>query len=139
MGRRKQRRCLVEPHGRPASRGLNKEIYHALGQLKDPRSAMPIAERLSDFFDRDAAGSCLRELGPIAEDALMVVAPTGNADTSLRAITLLGDVGTDKCISTLRQAMRSRNATVKEAARMAIRKVRLRQNGADQDEESEDE
>jgi HEAT repeat protein len=117
------------------ARSLNKEIYYALGQLKDPKSAMVIAERLGDFFDRDAAEACLREMGPIAEEALILVAPSSNAEISLRAVKLLGDVGTEACMATLRSAMRSRNQAVKEAAKMAMRKVRLRQNNTADDEE----
>ncbi len=119
------------------SRSLNKDIYHALGRLKDPSSTMAIAERLGDFFDRDAAEACLREIGSASEEALLIVAPSNDAETSLRAVRLLGDVGTEKCLAMLRQALRSRNPAVKEAGRMALRKVQLRQNSAAKSEDEE--
>ena len=119
------------------SRSLNKELYRALGQLKDARSAMPVAERLGDFFDRDAAEACLREMGSIAEDALLIVARSSDGEISLRAVRVLGDVGTEKCLPTLREGLRSRNPAVKEASKMALRKVRLRQNSTEEEEEKE--
>ncbi len=112
------------------SRSLNDEIYRALGQLKDPRSAMAVCERLGEFFDRDAAEACLRAMGPVAEDALLIAAPSSNGEISLRAVRVLGDVGTEKCLPTLRQGLRSRNPAVKEASRTAIKKVRLRQTSS---------
>ena len=49
---------------------MSRDIYKALGRLKDPSAAMAVAERLGDFFDRDEAEACLRQMGPVAEEAL---------------------------------------------------------------------
>ena len=118
--------------------GQKDAIYTALGQLKDPHSAMAVAERLGDFFDRDKAEACLREMGPVAEDALIILAPSQNEDVCLRALKLLGDVGTDKCMTVLRQTQRSRNLAVRETAKLAMRKVRLRQDLQEEDEEGDE-
>ncbi len=109
------------------NRGLNKDIYQVLGRLKDPAAALVVAERLGDFFDHDAAESCLRKMGPVAEDALILVAPTTKKDLCLRAVKLLGDVGSEKCFSVLRQAQRARDIEIREAGKLALKKIRLRQ------------
>ncbi len=117
-----------------ASRGLHKDIFNALGRSKDPAAALVVAERLGDFFSRDAAEACLRQMGPVAEDALMLVAQTPKKDTCLRAVRLLGDVGSEKCFPTLREAQRSRDVEIKEAGKFALRKIRLRQQSASGDD-----
>ena len=122
-----------------SSRSMNKDIYRALGRLKDPSAALVVAERLGDFFDRDAAETCLRQMGPVAEEALMLVAKAGNKDVCLRAVRLLGDVGSEECFAVLREAQRSRDVEIREAGKFALRKIRLRQQTEAEDKTDDEE
>lgn len=62
-----------------------------------------------------------------AEDALITVAPSNDADFCMAALTLLGELGTEKCIDTLRNAQkRSKNPAIREIAKQSLRSVRLR-------------
>lgn len=117
---------LIEMINDPRSRMVSKEVYAALAQLKDPRAAMAVSRKIGDFFDKNAARQCLRSMGPLAEDALIAIAPTHDAETCLAAVTLLGEVGTEKCLATLRTGLRSKNPAVRQASKVAIRSVRLR-------------
>jgi HEAT repeat protein len=101
-------------------------LIHALASTKDPKAAKAIANKLGDFFNHEAAASALRQMGPVAEQAVLDVAPSNNPDTSLAAIVLLGELGTPNSYEVLRQAMRSSNSEVREAAKESLRAVRER-------------
>ncbi|MFO7903611.1 MAG: HEAT repeat domain-containing protein [Planctomycetota bacterium] len=107
---------------------VRKEVYRTLGELKDPRAALPVARKLGDVFDKNEARECLRAMGAVAEEALITVAPSNDPEISLAAVTLLGECGTEECISVLRQAYKSRNPAIRQAAKAALRAVRLRQS-----------
>ena len=55
------------------------------------------------------------------------VNPSDDPKTSLAAVELLGDVGTSKSIRLLRQAMKSTNPQVREAAKQSSRMIRERE------------
>jgi hypothetical protein len=114
---------MMEKEGRHPS----EEYFNALAQLKDPRGAAAIARFLGDFFSHDEAVAALRRMGPAAEDALIAAAPSNNADASVAAVLLLGDIGGDKSVAILTKATGARNQQVKQAARDAIKKIRQRQ------------
>ena len=99
-------------------------MYKALGDLKDERAAAPVAARLGNFFVHDKAYSCLRRMGPVAEDAILDVAPSSNPKVCLAAIQLLSENGTQKSLRFLRSAItKSRNPDVRTAAKAAIRAI----------------
>jgi hypothetical protein len=102
---------------------VQEKIIRALGELKDPRAAASLAELLSDFHYGRAAYNALREIGPAAEDALLEVAPSSDPDLCLAAVKLLGECGTSKSLSILREGAGSRNPYVRDAARIALKKV----------------
>lgn len=106
------------------------ELYSVLGKLKDPRAALPVAQKLGDFFDHDHAFNCLREMGPVAEDALIAAAPSNNAKVSIAALTLLAQFGTEKSIPILGKAQRSANPQVRELAKQGLKQVRERKDAA---------
>jgi len=119
--------ALIALLGDHRARLARDDVYFALGRLKDPRAAAPVARRLGEFMEREGAVGCLRALGPLAEDALIAVAPANDADVCIAALTLLGEFGTEKCIDTLRSAQqRTTNPAVRETAKQALRSVRLR-------------
>lgn len=113
---------LIEKEGRHPS----DELFVALGQLKDPRGAEVVARYLGDFFNHDAAIASLRRMGPAAESALIEAAPSNDAKVSLAAVLLLGDVGSDKSLQILQRATQARNPEIKQAARNALKRIRVR-------------
>jgi hypothetical protein len=102
-------------------------LFDALAALKDPAGAKAVVNMLGNFFNHDEAVRAIGKMGSVAEDALIEVAPSNDAKISVAAVKLLGDVGTQKCVSLLRQAQRSTNPEVKAAAADALRKVGERQ------------
>ncbi len=102
----------------------------ALGRLKDPGSAEPLARRLEDFFDGDHAAEALRQLGPAAEKA--VAKRLTHKDFSVRekACAVLGDIGTPASVPALR-AVQGDFFTDRHA-RAAIQKITSR-HGAEPD------
>jgi hypothetical protein len=66
----------------------------------------------------------------VAEDAVMIVAQTPDKDVCFRALRVLGDIGTEKCFAVLREAQRSRDPEIREGGKLALRKIRYRQQAA---------
>lgn len=96
------------------------ELFDALASFPDARCAEAVSKKLGDFFSHDAAVEALRKMGPTAEDALMKAAPSNNANVSLAAVELLGEVGTQKSLTLLGKAAKSSNPEVREAAKEAM-------------------
>ena len=117
---------------------LAREVIKALGELKDPRGAAPVAARLSDFFMRDEAQGALRNMGSVAEDALIEVAPTEDPRVCLAAVSLLGEVGTAKSFKVLRMGLTSRNAEVRLASKNAIARINTRREAAGEKEKDKE-
>jgi hypothetical protein len=98
-------------------------MLDALSATQDPKAAEVIVKMLGNFFNHDAAALAIAKMGSIAEQPLMDAAPSSDAKVSVTAIALLGDVGTEKSLSLLRQAQRSSNPQVKLAAENSTRKI----------------
>jgi predicted Zn finger-like uncharacterized protein len=49
----------------------NKDAMAALGRLKDSRGAAPVARYMTNFFIREAAVDSLKQMGPVAEKAVL--------------------------------------------------------------------
>jgi hypothetical protein len=109
-------------------------VIKALGDIKYAKAAPALAAKLGDFFHGKQAAKALREMGEEAEDALLVVAPTQDADVCLAAVELLGDCGTVKSLPVLRRGAASRNWRVRDASKEAIRKILARKNAAKGDD-----
>jgi hypothetical protein len=101
-------------------------VIDGLAANPDPKGAEAVAALLANNSYRDAALGALREMGPVAEDALIRIAPSSNAEVSLAAVTLLGDVGTQKCTPMLAKAAQSTNREVLLAAKDSLKAVRER-------------
>jgi HEAT repeat protein len=102
---------------------LRKTVLEALGPLQDERAAVPVANLLGDFFVKNEARECLRQMGAAAEEGLLKVLYSDDADVVFTALDLLGDAGSAKCLPTLREGLRSRNVKIREATKNAIRKI----------------
>lgn len=122
---------LVEMANRQDNRPPE-ELFQALTLFPVPAGAEALAPYLGNIFPETRARSAaaLREMGPIAEDALMRVAPSNDAKTSTAAIELLGEVGTEKSLPLLKRAGASRNSFVREIAETAAAKIKERQQAA---------
>lgn len=114
-------------------------IIKALGQIKYGKAAPLLVDKLGDWHMHKVAFEALREMGEEAEDALLVVAPTSDADICLAAVQLLGDCGTAKSLPILRKGTTSRNWRVRDASKESIRKIMARKNGAKPTQSEEEE
>jgi hypothetical protein len=106
---------------------LQKDVIKALGELKDPKSAAPLVDLLSDFQLHDAAYNALQDMGSAAEDALIEATRSQSPEVIVAAITLLGEVGSDKSLKALRALQSSRNLQIRTAMKTAMAKVVARQ------------
>ncbi len=105
-------------------------VLRALAELKDARGASALAKRLKDFRLKEVARDGLVAMGSGAEDAVLALANTDDADLYNTVIALLGDVGTEKCLDVLRQAQTSRDRKVRFASMAAVAKVNRRRFAA---------
>ncbi|MBN1908282.1 MAG: HEAT repeat domain-containing protein [Pirellulales bacterium] len=103
-----------------------KPLYEAFGELKDPSVIPTIANQLTDRLEQADAERCLVKIGPAAEDAILVLAPSPDPELCLAAIRVLGQVGTEKSLPILRRAVSNGTPKVKETAKTAIRMIRFR-------------
>ena len=111
---------LLESNG---GRGGADDIFAALAKYPTPESATAVAKYVGQGFVHEHACNCLVEMGTTAEDAVMGIAPSEDARTSRAAIIILGEVGTNKSLPLLREARRSTNRRVKQAAIEAAEKI----------------
>ena len=102
-------------------------LFQALVDTKTPEAAEALARKLGNFFSHDEAVAALRQIGPIAEPALIELAPSNDPKISLAAIALLGDVGTSESYVLLRKAMKSTNREIKAATQQAMARIRRRE------------
>ena len=109
--------------------GDSELILAALAKNPTPESAEAVAKYVGNFFVNDEACQCLVQMGSVAEDAVIAVAPSDNPEVSLAAVLILGEIGTEKSIPLLRKATKSRNQEVKQAATGSIRKIQDRTGG----------
>jgi hypothetical protein len=115
---------LMEKNGRL---GVDDSIYDGLAQYPTPEGAEAVAARLGNFFDGDMAASCLKRMGPVAEEAVIEVAPADNLDINFFALAFLKDFGTKKSYPLLQKARKSPNRQIREAAVETLREIRLRE------------
>jgi HEAT repeat protein len=103
-----------------------REIFDGLAENPDPKGAEAVGRKLGDFFNHTMAVAALRRMGPVAEETLMKSAPSNDANVSLSAVKLLGDVGTSKSLTLLAKASKSKNPAVVAAAKEATKSIRER-------------
>lgn len=107
---------------------IKKDLFKALGDLQDERAAAPVAALLEDWSDHDKAKACLKRMGPVAEDAVIAVAPSPNAKVCLAAIEILTKIGSKKSVVFLRSSItKTRNPRIKVAIKSAIKIIMDRQ------------
>jgi HEAT repeat protein len=88
-----------------------REALKAIGRFQDPRTLEPVIQGFRDNSTRADAGQTLREMGPMAEPALIAIlnepAGVGNVFLKRDAIDLLADIGTEKSVPALQQVLAS--------------------------------
>jgi hypothetical protein len=104
-----------------------KEIIASLGKLQQPEAAPALASLLSNISSQQNAYDALKEMGSVAEGAVIKVAPSDDEMTCIYALKLLGEIGTDKSVSCLRKGIASKNANVRDVAKESLKIVVARQ------------
>jgi HEAT repeat protein len=99
------------------------ELFDGLASFPDPKGAEALCKQLGNFFNHREAVHALRTMGVAAEDALIKAAPSDDAQTSLAAVELLGELGTKKSLPLLAKAGKSTNLEVRAAAKDATKAI----------------
>jgi hypothetical protein len=110
--------------------GAEEAIFAGLGEIATPEAAEAVVGRMGEATyggGSEAAVACLRQMGVVAEAALLAELPFESPEANLAAINVLADVGTKKSVGLLRRASKSENEGVAEAALEAARKVQERE------------
>ncbi len=107
-----------------------KAVMEALGRIKDARGAAPIAARLTDGLDRQAASLALQAIGAPAEKAVQKYTRDADVWVRMEAVRILEAIGTRESLPTLRHAEGDSNPMVRQAAQNAVRTVIRRGAGA---------
>ncbi|MEM6329300.1 MAG: hypothetical protein AAF790_03515 [Planctomycetota bacterium] len=121
---------LAEKLSQERSSFRKKPLLKAIAKYPTPAAAEQVARLVGEFAIHDEACECLVAMGAVAEDAVMGIAPSDDAKTSLAAVTILGEIGTQKSLDLLKQARGSTNRKVKQAASEATRKIIARTKNA---------
>jgi HEAT repeat protein len=110
------------------------DAMKALGRLKDERAAEPIAERLEEFFDQHEAAEALKQMGPVAEKAVLARLNHHDLHVRITACDILAVIGTQKSIPPLEKVVAAgKDPFAGEAhlvamkAEQAIKSIRSRQ------------
>jgi HEAT repeat protein len=111
--------------------GAEEPIYKGLGKLATPEAVDAVVKRLgTSGTGSEAAFACLKTMGPVAEEPLVAALPFESPESNIAAIGVLGEIGTKKSNSILRQATKSENPEVSDAAKDALRSIQERQKKA---------
>jgi HEAT repeat protein len=105
------------------------EVILVLGRLKDEESAEPLAQRLEEVADRQAAGEALRALGPAAEKAVAKRLQHEDVGVRWAACEILGDIGTPASIPALK-ALENDRFFPARVAQDAARRITARHGAA---------
>lgn len=97
--------------------------FTLLGELGDERAAADLAARISQLGDRMPAGGALRKLGTKAESEVAKLLTHSDVWTRQEAANILADIGTDKSLPALEEAIRGRDLIVTRAAENARKKI----------------
>jgi HEAT repeat protein len=105
-----------------------KLILRTLADMKDVRAAPALAAHLRHSYDgsETIARDGLLAMGSGAEDALLALAYTDDFKRCITVLALLGEVGTEKSLETMRRAQSSRDRGVRLTAMNAATKITRR-------------
>jgi HEAT repeat protein len=84
---------------------LRLHTIQALGKIPDERSAQALVELVKDPSDRSRAANALREMGAIAEDAVIELLEHDDYQVRYQACNVLGEIGGPKSVAALKQQL----------------------------------
>jgi hypothetical protein len=103
---------------------VRKHAIKVLGKYKDVRAALPVAARLKeDGFEAEEA---LKEMGSIAEPALIAQLKSADSETRRRACNILKDVGGLETLKAMRSIPPDPDFGVRMAAQDALKQITAR-------------
>lgn len=103
------------------------EAVKVLAQFKDASVADALAKLLAKGGrERGAAGAALKQMGPIAEKAVIPFVNNTTFWCAMEACNVLKEIGTAQCIPVLTQAVNNPKFPAKMAAQGALKSVRAR-------------
>lgn len=109
------------------AREVRLSAIHALGELKDPRAIVPLADRLVSADDRNAAAKALSQFDAAAEPAILKHLNHDDLWVRTTTISLLSIVGGEASIDALKAlAAQDESELVRSKARSALRAVESR-------------
>lgn len=98
----------------------------ALGRLKDERAVEPIVERLDDFFDNHEAAEALKQMGPMAEQAVLARLNHHEFMMRMTVFDILKVIGTKKSLPSLEKASADQNIVIATTAKETIQAITAR-------------
>jgi HEAT repeat protein len=109
--------------------GLAPRVIAVLASLHDPAAAAVLAQGLTDSEDRDVVGQALVALGPAAEDAVIPFLRSPDERAQVAACWILAEIGTNKSLEPLKEAMDSSgwNSPFAKEVLIASQKIRARE------------
>jgi len=102
------------------------EAIKALGRLKEPRAAGPLAELVAQGTDYNNAVEALKQIGPPAEEAVLLLLQEKHRDTRRQACEILERIGARRSLEPLREAALSSDEMLARAARQASQETQAR-------------
>lgn len=102
-----------------ASLGVDQSVYDALVDSEDPEAAAVLARQMGNMFRGEAAIKALKQMGSVAEPAIISIVKYGDEGQSLKAIALLGEIGTDKGLKELKRLTKRGPREIRGAAQVA--------------------
>jgi FOG: HEAT repeat len=106
--------------------GNRYQVLQALGRLKDPQAAQPIADLIARGADHYQAAEALAKLGPEAEQQALELLQQKHLQTLRSACTVLKTVGTEKSLEPLKALMIDPDQSLSSAASEAYRTIQAR-------------
>ncbi len=124
---------LIQLLERNAAGGMggDEAVYAGLGEIATAEGAEAVVARVvAGGTSSEAAWACLRQMGPVAEAALVAELPFESPEANQAAIGVLGEIGTKKSNAILRRATKSENEAVATAALDALKAIGERARAA---------
>jgi HEAT repeats len=104
--------------------GVRHEAIKALGKIKDPRGVEPVVQRLQE--DGPPASDALKEMGPIAESALIDRLTNPDPGIRRRVCDILKDIGGKETLKAMQALPADPDLGVRMAAKNAASNIILR-------------
>lgn len=105
-------------------------VLQVLADFKDARAAPAFVKRLGSYRYGELVYNGLVAMGSDAEDAVLMAATSDDRKVCIAVLSLLGEIGTDKCHELLGRVQQSRNREYRLLAIAAAQKINRRKLAA---------